>query len=376
MQKTRLKKGLSLFKTVGLIGAGVLLLSQAGVMAELSYPRFMEKEAVNDSSFLLRNHERQNSINQGADPATFPVASLALCKTGHQATNSQNLSDLTHLRLSKTHNGRSCPWQGNMWMMPRYLGRLWAKTGSFPGLLLALSKAEAPQANQGTPAVAWEGGNIIGNYPGWSKRRQDSSHLPMTNESYCFPVAYPFSFRNSWNDWRSGGRLHRAVDIFAREGTGVYAVTDGVIQTLTTYGGGGGITLLLRGHDSRGYGYMHLQGYAPGIVEGKTVKAGELIAYVGRTGIQNSNPHLHLQVYADSRMCRDELLNPYGLLVQLCHGLGVSDLNGSKIARGYDNPRIPAKRSQLAQRLDANRLIRNNSKIIVKEPVITIIKNF
>ena len=37
--------------------------------------------------------------------------------------------------------------------------------------------------------------------------------------------------------------------------------------------------------------------------------------------------HLHLQVYPDHQFDRAELLNPYGLLVQLCNGKGVTDLN-------------------------------------------------
>lgn len=149
---------------------------------------------------------------------------------------------------------------------------------------------------------------------------------------YSFPVAAPFTFRDSWGDFRSGGRLHRAVDIFAAEGTPVYAVTAGTVKALANLPGAG-IMLLMEGRDGRGYGYMHLWGYAAGIVEGKAVKTGEIIGYVGRTGTQNSPAHLHFQVYADHRLAKDELLNPYAFLVQLCRGVGVSDLNQPKGAR-------------------------------------------
>ncbi len=173
--------------------------------------------------------------------------------------------------------------------------------------------------------------------PALSQVQPGSERLKVSNIlGYCFPVARPFNFRDTWGDPRSGGRVHRAVDIFAHEGTEVYAVTTGVIQTLATLPGAG-ITLLMQGHDGRGYGYMHLQGYAPGIVEGKMVRQGELIGYVGTTGTQNCAAHLHLQMYADHSSSRDALINPYDFLVQLCHGLGVSDLNQPKIARTTDS---------------------------------------
>jgi murein DD-endopeptidase MepM/ murein hydrolase activator NlpD len=90
---------------------------------------------------------------------------------------------------------------------------------------------------------------------------------------------------------------------------------------------------MLRGQDGRVYGYMHLQGYAEGIAEGKPVRKGELIAYVGHTGIQRDAAHLHLQVYADDSLDRDRLVNPYGLLVQLSNGKGVTDWPSPAMAR-------------------------------------------
>ena len=44
------------------------------------------------------------------------------------------------------------------------------------------------------------------------------------------------------------------------------------------------------------YYYAHLQSYAPGMVEGKALKQGEVIGYVGTTGNSTGN-HLHFEVW-------------------------------------------------------------------------------
>jgi murein DD-endopeptidase MepM/ murein hydrolase activator NlpD len=258
------------------------------------------------------------------------------------AASPEGLPSRSQLRLGKAHDlqaGKASDPQENMWTAPRYLGRLWAKTVYRPPLALTASHPgpQRPDLFQNHPplqeiqALVRDACKNLLTYaqaiPPGPDFLADSNHL-----SYCFPVAPPYSFRDTWGDWRSGGRFHHAVDIVACDGTPVYAITSGVIHTLATWDSAG-ISLMLRGQDGRGYGYMHLQGYAPGIVEGKTVHKGELIAYVGHTGIKRDAAHLHLQVYADDSFDRDRLVNPYGLLVQLSNGKGVTDWSPPAMAR-------------------------------------------
>jgi murein DD-endopeptidase MepM/ murein hydrolase activator NlpD len=275
-------------------------------------------------------------------PRVIKAASRIGFRGNINATSVKGLPDLSQLRLKKTHDvavGNASDPQKNMGTAPRYLGRLWAKTVCHAPLALAASHPgpQRPDLFQNHPPIQ-EIQDLVRDacknfltcaqaVPPGVNFLADSNPL-----SYCFPVAAPYSFRDSWGDWRSGGRFHHAVDIVAVDGTPVFAITSGVIHTLAAWPGAG-ISLLLRGQDSRVYGYMHLQGYAPGIVAGKTVQKGELIAYVGHTGIKQDAAHLHLQVYADDSLDRDKLVNPYGLLVQLSHGRGVTEWPPATMAR-------------------------------------------
>ncbi len=194
-----------------------------------------------------------------------------------------------------------------------------------------------------------------------------NSKVPQVG-AYCFPVAQPFGFRDSWGDPREGGRYHKATDIGAPEGTEVYAVTHGVIHALGTFNRAGN-TVILRGQDGRGYAYMHLLAFAPGLTVGKAVKTGELIGYVGRTGTQNSAPHLHFEVYPDHRFSKDSLVNPYDFLVQLSRGVGVADLGQRRqvhLAKATGRPR--ERWLQVANRPFAASLTQPRPQLIFKIP--------
>lgn len=91
-------------------------------------------------------------------------------------------------------------------------------------------------------------------------------------------------------------RPHHGVDYAAPAGTPVVAVGDGVV-IVKGYAGGGGNTLKIK-HNSGSLvsGYLHLKGFAKGIRKGSRVKQGELIGYVGSTGL-STGPHLDFRLW-------------------------------------------------------------------------------
>lgn len=124
---------------------------------------------------------------------------------------------------------------------------------------------------------------------------------------------------DTFEDARSSGRRHDAIDIMAAEGTPVIAAADGTIEKLFFSRGGGGITVYERSPDQKWmYYYAHLSGYAPGLHEGQQVKRGQVIARVGHTGDASaSGPHLHFAINSmapGERWWQGTPINPYPLL--------------------------------------------------------------
>jgi murein DD-endopeptidase MepM/ murein hydrolase activator NlpD len=116
---------------------------------------------------------------------------------------------------------------------------------------------------------------------------------------------------------RRGGRVHEAIDMLAPRGTPVLAVDDGVVRKLFTSNAGGLTVYQYDPGESYAYYYAHLDRYAEGLAEGKVLKKGDRVGYVGTTGnAPPGTPHLHFTIYKlppDKSWWQGTPINPYPL---------------------------------------------------------------
>lgn len=96
--------------------------------------------------------------------------------------------------------------------------------------------------------------------------------------------------------------FHAGMDFTAEQGTPIYATGDGVIERADATAQGYGNHVVI----NHGYGYQTLYGHMSKMATqpGKQVKRGDLIGYVGSTGL-SSGPHVHYEVIKDG-----EKVNP------------------------------------------------------------------
>ncbi|HEX8963278.1 MAG TPA: peptidoglycan DD-metalloendopeptidase family protein [Rhodocyclaceae bacterium] len=88
-------------------------------------------------------------------------------------------------------------------------------------------------------------------------------------------------------------RAHTGIDYGAPVGTRVKATGDGVVEFIGTQGGYGKM-IILRHQNSYSTAYGHLSGFAAGLKKGSRVAQGDVIGYVGMTGLA-TGPHLHYE---------------------------------------------------------------------------------
>ena len=137
-----------------------------------------------------------------------------------------------------------------------------------------------------TTAPSGNGGNSGGN---------NGSSTPSSGGSWLRPCSYtymssPFGFRTAPTAGASS--YHQGVDLAAPANTPVYATRSGIVTT-TTYSGSAGYYVTINHGDGFSSIYMHLNNYV--VSAGQAVSAGQLIGYVGRTGIATGY-HLHFGI--------------------------------------------------------------------------------
>lgn len=117
---------------------------------------------------------------------------------------------------------------------------------------------------------------------------------------------------DSWGAPRDGGeRRHKGIDIFAKRGTSIVAVADGIISYIGDQRLGGHC-LWLTTESGVSFYYAHLDRWAPGIYEGMEVASGDLLGFVGNTGnAMTTPPHLHFGINQN-----DEMVDPYPVLTR------------------------------------------------------------
>ena len=94
-------------------------------------------------------------------------------------------------------------------------------------------------------------------------------------------------------------KMHKGVDFAAPRNTPVFAAGDGIIERSRKNGGYGNYIRIRHNSDYK-TAYAHLASFGKGIKEGRRVKQGDIIGYVGTTG-RSTGPHLHYEIIFRSK---------------------------------------------------------------------------
>ena len=121
-------------------------------------------------------------------------------------------------------------------------------------------------------------------------------NAPPSNATWVTPVSnYTLSspFGNRLHPVLGVYRKHNGIDMACPKGTPIYATRAGKVTTAAYQAGGAGYYVSINHLDGFSSIYMHMTNYV--VSAGQTVTQGQLIGYVGSTGI-STGPHLHVGI--------------------------------------------------------------------------------
>ena len=110
-------------------------------------------------------------------------------------------------------------------------------------------------------------------------------------------------------------KMHRGTDFAAPSGTPIIASGSGTV-TRARWCGGGGNCVKIKHNSTYETIYAHMKNFARGIKEGRKVKQGQIIGYVGSTGM-STGPHLHYEVVVNGKKVNSQKLKlPSGKILK------------------------------------------------------------
>ena len=115
---------------------------------------------------------------------------------------------------------------------------------------------------------------------------------------YIVPIFGEWNYGYRHGDWTYYFVKHRGIDLRCPLSTPIHQPADGVCYIKKSLKGGNELTI---NHDNGTTSYMaHISSYRVG--NGQKAVRGEVIAYVGNTGIWTTGPHLHWHIYVNGQV--------------------------------------------------------------------------
>jgi len=169
------------------------------------------------------------------------------------------------------------------------------------------------------PSAPREPGHSIPGAPPELVRSAPEVTARLSQGGYVFPLFGPAAFGDTFGAYRAdvAGKWHHGEDLVAPAGTPVLAVADGTLFSVG-WNDIGGWRLWLRDTAGNEFYYAHLSAYSPLAVAGKTVKAGDVLGFVGSSGDADGGvTHLHFEIHPVDllHLGYDGAVAPYPFLV-------------------------------------------------------------